>query len=284
MIKFYLPFYYLFYSRLKTKVDLISWIIIFIIPQFIITYSYMDLKLDIFVPLFLLSQLIFNTLYEIGYLENDISTTKNEKNPTLRLDTKSNAYIKNNYSKIIYFRYLTVLLSIGLLYWANSYFVFELNMTAFIILLVINRIFFFFHNTIRNKLNLITFSVLAVTKYIFPLVLFVSIENMLYPILLSVLVFPLLRIIEHSTHRRYDVESYAKIIGDHDRFRVIYYLVGIAGYIILWYFAWLSSEDFNIAISIFLYFLFYRLASYLLVKRGIYKRDMIKSKDLYRER
>lgn len=276
-----MPFYYLIYSRLKTKMDLISWFIIFIIPQFVITYFYVDMRLDIFLSLFILSQIIFNTLYEIGYIENDISTTKNEKNPTLRLDRESNSYIRNNYSKIIYFRYFTVLLFLGFLYWVNLYFIFELNMTAFIVLFIINRIFFFFHNSVRNQLNLITFSVLAVTKYIFPVILFVDIDNMMYPIILSVMVFPLLRIIEHSTHKRYGFENYAKMIGNHDRFRIIYYFGGILLYTIFWFLSYIDSENFSIAISLFLYFIFYRLTSYLLIKKGIYKRNKIKSKDLY---
>ncbi len=283
MIKFYMPFYYLFYSRLKTKIDLISWLIIFIIPQFAITYFYLDTRLDIFVLLFLLSQIIFNTLYEIGYLENDISTTKNEKNPTLRLDTKSSVYIQNNYSRIVYLRYFTVFCLIWLLLFIDQYFGLTFNIIAFILLLIVNRIFFFFHNTIRNRLNLITFSVLAVTKYIFPIILFVDIENMTYPIILSVMVFPFLRIIEHSTHKRYDFKNYATIIGDHDKFRVVYYFSGTLVYTALWYLSMIKLENFVIAISMFLYFLFYRLGSYFLVKRGIYKRDMIKNKDLYRE-
>ena len=124
MIKFYIPFYYLFYTRLKTKMEIVSWIIIFIIPQFLITYFYLDLRVDIFFQLFLIAQLIFHTLYEVGYIENDISTTKKEKNPTLRLDKKSATYIKNNYQKIIYSRYCTILLFLGLLYWVNISFKF----------------------------------------------------------------------------------------------------------------------------------------------------------------
>ncbi len=281
MLKFYLPFYYLFFSRLKTKIDLISWMIIFIIPQFFITYMYTDFSLGAFVLLFLLSQIIFNTLYEIGYIENDISTVENEKIPTLRLDEESNNYIKTNYSKIIYFRYFTVLVLMGLLYEVNSYFGLELNMIDFIVLLVLNRIFFFFHNSIRNRWNLVTFSVLAVTKYIFPVVLFVDIESMIYPIILSIIVFPVLRIIEHSSHKRYAFVKYAKAIGNHDRFRIFYYFFFLTLFICLYFFSILLQNDFIVAIIILIYFLLYRVASYLLLKKGLYKRDDLKNKDLY---
>ena len=283
MSKFYFPFYYLFYSRLKTKIDLISWIIIFIVPQFLISFYYTELNFGSFILLFILSQIIFNTLYEIGYLENDVYTIKNENNPTLRLEQKRFDYIKSNYSKIIYFRYLIVFISLSLLYLINFYFDFGLNVMSFIVLLIINRLFFFFHNNIRNRWNLVTFSVLAVTKYIFPVILFVSMENMKYAILLSVITFPLLRIIEHSTHKRYSYKSYARIIGNHDRFRILYYLAVILSCVIFWLFSLINRENFTIAIWISAYFLLYRLVSYFFVKRGIYKRDLLKRKDLYNE-
>ena len=283
MFKFYLPFYYLFYSRLKTTIDMISWIIIFIIPQFFITYMYADLNLGAFVLLFLLSQIIFNTLYEVGYIENDISTTENEKEPTLRLDEESTTYIKNNYSKIIYFRYFIVLFSIALLYWVNSYFQVGLNITAFVVLLMVNRIFFFFHNSIRNRWNLVTFSVLAVSKYIFPIVLFACIEDMIYPIILSIMIFPVLRIIEHSTHRRYTFEIYAKVVGNHDKFRVYYYSCLVVMCIILYSISMFSKFDFIISIILLIYFLVYRVSSYMMLRKGLYRRDTLKNKDLYSE-
>lgn len=281
MFKFYLPFYYLVFSRLKTKIDLISWIIIFIIPQFFITFIYSELNILPFTLLFLLSQIIFNTLYEIGYIENDISTTENEATPTLRLDKKSYTYIKNNYSKIIIFRYFTVFVLVGILYLINSYFSLGLNIVSFLILLIVNRVFFYWHNKVRNRWNLLTFSVLAVTKYIFPVVLFVDSHLLIYVCLLSIVIFPLLRIIEHSTHKRYSFVKYAKLIGNHDRFRIMYYVFFSILALSLFYFSVISRGDFLVVVSILIYFLLYRVFSYLLVKRGLYQRDDLKNKDLY---
>ena len=281
MYKFYFPFYYLFYSRLKTKIDQISWFIIFIIPPFLIAYVYSEINLLSYIVLFLLSQIVFNTLYEVGYIENDISTTKNEKTPTLRLDPKSAKYIKNNYLKIIYFRYIIVLISLGILYWINNYFDFKLNVFSFLVLLIINRVFFYWHNSVRNRWNLLTFSVLAITKYIFPIILFVHSDKLFYPCLFAIIVFPILRIIEHSTHKRYNFIKYAKLIGNHDKFRILYYGVFSILTLGLFIFSVIKKEDFLVIISIFIYFLIYRLSSYFLVKRGMYKRDDLKNKDLY---
>jgi len=281
MLKFYMPFYYLIYSRLKSKIDFISWIIIFIIPPFILTYTYVDINFGSFILLFLLSQIIFNTLYEIGYIENDIATTKSEEKPTLRLDEKSYAYIQKNYNKIITFRYLTVFISIALLYVINSYFELKLNILPFLLLLVLNRVFFYWHNHVRSRWNLLTFSMLAITKYIFPFILFVESDKLLFLILLSIVLFPLLRVIEHSTHKRYDFTQYAQFIGNHDKFRVAYYSFFILLGVALYFFSIYSKEDFVVAMALLLYFFFYRVASYLLLHKGLYKRDEIKNKDLY---
>ena len=144
MLRFYIPFYYLIHSRLKSNFDLLSWQIIFIVPQFSITYFYLNTRSDIFILLFFITQLIFHTLYEVGYIENDILTTKNEKKPTLRLNKVSANYIKKNYSSISYFRYFIVLFFIGVLFWLDSFIAYRLNILSFIALLALSRVFFFY--------------------------------------------------------------------------------------------------------------------------------------------
>lgn len=281
MFKFYLPFYYLFYSRLKTKIDMISWAIIWIVPQFFIVYNFTDINLGILILVFLLSQTIFNTLYEIGYIENDISTTKNEKKPTLRLDTKSSNYIANNYFKIIYFRYFLVTSLLGLLFLLNNYFKLSLNIEYFIALLVVTRLFFYWHNSVRSRINLLTFSMLAVTKYLFPIILLIKEEELLFVSLVSITFFAILRIIEHSTHKRYNLFAYAKFIGNHDRFRIFYYLFFLLFFTTLYFLNILLFSDFKLIAILLVYFLLYRVFSYLLLEKGLYVRDEIKNKDLY---
>lgn len=281
MFKFYIPFYYLIHTRLRTNIDLLSWQIIFIIPQFTITYFYLNIRSDIFVLIFFITQLAFHTLYEIGYIENDNLTTKNEKKPTLRLNRKGSAFIKKNYSKVIYVKYLIVLLLVGLLYWINTFAAYRLNIFSFISLLVLNRIFFFLHNNIRSRLNILTFFVLSITKFIFPLVLFIDFETLLYPILLSVIIFPLLRSIEISTLKRHDFKFFSKIIGDIDRFRILFYLIASLLFITLWFFSFLGIKNFSVSIFILVYFLLFRISTYFLIKEGIYRRDIKTKKNVH---
>ena len=281
MFKFYISFYYLIHTRLRTNIDLLSWQIIFIIPQFTITYFYLNIRSDIFVLIFFITQLAFHTLYEIGYIENDNLTTKNEKKPTLRLNRKGSAFIKKNYSKVIYVKYLIVLLLVGLLYWINTFAAYRLNIFSFISLLVLNRIFFFLHNNIRSRLNILTFFVLSITKFIFPLVLFIDFETLLYPILLSVIIFPLLRSIEISTLKRHDFKFFSKIIGDIDRFRILFYLIASLLFITLWFFSFLGIKNFSVSIFILVYFLLFRISTYFLIKEGIYRRDIKTKKNVH---
>ena len=282
MFRFYIPFYYLIHSRLKTTFDLLSWQIIFIIPQFAITYFYLHTRSDIFILLFFVTQIIFHTLYEVGYIENDILTTKKEKKPTLRLDRKRGVYLKKKYINIIYVRYAVILLFIAFLFWLNSFTAYRLNILSFVVVLILNRIFFFIHNNIRNRLNILTFFILSVTKFIFPLVLFIKFEDMMNPILLSVIIFPLLRTIEITTLKRHSFKKLSRIINDIDRFRILYYFVNLLLCIILWYFSFLSTQDFSISIVILFYFLLFRIITMLLIQEGIYKRDVkTKTKSQY---
>ena len=273
MFRIYIPFSYLIHSRLKKTFDLLSWQIIFIIPQFAITYFYLYIRSDLFVLIFFITQIIFHTLYEIGYLENDIITTEKEKKPTNRLSKKNKTYIKNNYSKIINFRYLIIFCFLGILYWLDSFSAYRLNILTFIALLVFNRIVFFIHNNVRSKLNILTFFILSVTKFVFPIVLFIRFEIMLYPIFLMILIFPLLRTIEISTLKRHNLKKIAKIINDIDRFRIFYYSLNSLIVIMLWYLSFLSDQNFILTIIVLVYFLLFRISTYLLIKEGVYKRD-----------
>ncbi len=274
MIKFYIPLYYLINTRLKTKMEIFSWNLIFILPQFLITSYYLNYKLDFFFLIFFISQLIFHSLYEIGYIENDIKTVNKEKNPTIRLDKKSFFYVKNNYINIISWKYFTITIFLIVLHIINLNQINEIFFYPFIILLIINRLFFYFHNKLRNRFNIISFFMLATLKYIFPLLLFVDVNTLLYPVLLSVITFPLLRTIEICTLKRFNFKNFSKKITNLDKFRILYYLTFSVIIIIGWYFSIINNKNFYITILIFTYFSLYRISTYLLIKRGIYKRDV----------
>jgi len=282
MNKLYFPFYYLYVSRLKTKLEQISWIIIFIIPQLLVTHQYQTLSSVIFILLFFTSQVVFNSLYEIGYIENDVKTSKIEKKPTIRLNNNMNSFVEDHYLSLVNTRYFVVLFLLTFLLIAKQKMNIDLYIMQFVILLVVTRLVFLIHNKIRNLGNLFSFSILAITKYIFPVILFVPVNQLIFPVVLLFFLFPLIRIIEHSTHKRYGFNQYAKLIGNHDIFRIYYYLILLILSVILFIEEVVTYNDSLLTFMTIIYFFLFRLFSLFLIKKGYYIRSQEKSKDLLR--
>jgi len=272
MNSFYLPFVYLFKSRLKSKMNKISWFIIYIIPIYFIGLSVSNTELLNYSLIFILAVIVFNSVYELGYLENDIQTTKKESNPTYRIDEKTYNFLDNNYAKIIVFKIITI---ISILIFTYLLFEDKVYIINFIIGLTTIRFFFYLHNKIRNQLNILTFFLLSSTKYILPLVLVLNL-NELFSVWYILFLFPILRSIEHSTKIKYKLNKWAEIIGNHDLFRIKYYLIV---FVVSVYFYFSNLIEYSFLIFI-LYFLLYRTATYILVNKNMYKRTNTGQSDL----
>ena len=72
-MKIFLPFYYLFYSRLRSNISKVAWIFTYIIPIFIVSYL---LNIDFIFTSLLIFSIYFT--YEIGYIYNDCEVIKKE--------------------------------------------------------------------------------------------------------------------------------------------------------------------------------------------------------------
>jgi len=275
MCKYCIPFYYLVLSRLKSKIDRVSWIIIFIVPTFLLGLFFTDMSFYKYTLVFILANLVFYSLYEIGYMENDIQTTKKEKNPTIRINNSEYIYLNQNYSRVIKIKYIIVFILVVLL----ALIVEDIKrLELFIGVLIVSRLFFYLHNFFRSRLNILTFFVLAITKYVMILFLVVPSDKLAFSIVMAIIIFPLLRTIEHASRNKYHLSTYATLIGNHDLFRLKYYLTILVITILLYYF--FHIESLFIIIILLVYFFLFRFFSYLLVKKNIYKRDSLKTKDL----
>tara|TARA_Y100000768_G_scaffold63599_1_gene43709 strand:- start:10714 stop:11553 length:840 start_codon:yes stop_codon:yes gene_type:complete len=279
MIWFYFPFFYLIHSRLKKKFELVSWQVIFFIPQLLITYYYLDVRSNIFVHLFLIAQVIFYSLYETGYIQNDVITTQNEKNPTNRLNKKNKNFVLKNYTKITNLRYLITIFFIFVLLWLDSFTAYRLNFTNFLLILIITKIIFYIHNNIRNRLTIITFFLLSFFKYSFPIFLFISEDKLFYPLLLCLIIFPVLRAMEVITLERYNFKTIKVFFGNIDKLRVIYYSVLLFVLIMSKIFNLLDNFNFYLLITVILYFLLFRICCFYIIKYGIFKRNPKINKD-----
>jgi len=270
MFKFIIPGYYLFYSRLKSKIEKVSWFIIYIIPIYILGLFYTSSDYFIFTMIFILAILIFNSIYEIGYIENDTKTILNEKSPTLRLKEKDYNLFKEKYFIIILFKILVSSSLLFLVYILSDRFLFNIYLEQFLLLLFIVRILFYMHNQIRSRVNIVTFFTLAIMKYSAPLFLILPLDS-LFPVwIISFFLFPLLRTLEHSTKKKYYLIQWSNFVGNHDSFRVKYYSIMLIITLIINYFY--SDNTLYVVLLLFMYFLIFRISSYFLVKNKLYKR------------
>ncbi|MEZ9563411.1 hypothetical protein AB4245_26070, partial [Vibrio splendidus] len=225
MIYSYLPGHYLFLSRLKSKPEKLSWAILYVIPLlFISGHINGSYSIEI-VILFILALLSFFSIYDLGYIENDVKTVLTEKEPTLRIDSATFDYYTSNYWK---HNLIKILFSVVLILAIDSLsglWEIELNLLAFICAVIATRFVFFFHNKIRSRYNVLTFSLLSSLKYTSILILFCPYEQFPYYLTLSLLMFPLIRTIEHATKKKYKFIKIRNLVFSADYFRVRYYLL-----------------------------------------------------------
>jgi hypothetical protein len=279
MYKYALSFYYLYMSRLKQPIDMLSWILIFLIPPFFLGWYGTPLLFGEYLLRFSLGFMAFYTLYEVGYLENDIITTQKESSATLRLPFKEQEKITKGYSQIVGFRLLLVLFFLLLLRGVVGSWE---ALSAFLLLLLVSRVVFWFHNHLRNRGNIVTYFLLASLKYGMVFTLNGTQEEGLF-LLGVLLLFPLPRTLEHMARKRYGFKRYALRMGSYDCFRIVYY----GGFVFILLIPLLSSEMSGrwwLLEGFGVYFLLFRLGAYGLLRRGYYKRDSLKMQDSFHKR
>ena len=150
---------------------------------------------------------------------------------------------------------------------------YSLNLLLFSGVLILTKIIFKIHNLIRNRFTIITFFLLSILKYAFPIILFINPDKMIDPILLVLLIFPILRTIEVITLKRYNFKSISKLIGNVDKFIIFYYFLCLVSIVIIKTFSISSYLDFYISFTILFYFLIFRIGCFYLIKYELYKRN-----------
>jgi|GEM_PF-1477228 len=267
LIKFFLPGYYLFYSRLLRKSERISWLIVF--PMVVLLASLLVEPADglSILAVFSISFLAWLSVYEIGYMENDAFTIDLEAQPTLRIPKGESDWIKANFHKIIGTRSLIFLLLTYILW---HFFTDNFSLTYFFSIVGLTRLVFYFHNRLRSRWNILTYLLLSLGKYLFlALILF----QLNFPLLLLALVFafPLPRTLEHACKVKYGLKPIKLLIGEFDLFRVRYYGIGVLVFgTLVWGF---PEEGWLIPLAVFVYFFLFRTFGWAMVKFGNYNRS-----------
>ena len=250
-MRIFLPFYYLFYSRLKSNISRIAWIFTYIISIFIVSY----LSNIEFIFTFLLIFSIYFT-YEIGYIYNDCEVIKKEINPTLRLNKEDFQYYEK-YKLIIYsIRILFLSIIIGIIYLSYPYYInpvfYTLGGISFLYII---------HNNIRNHWNILSYSLLIFFRYF---AFFSFIEQDIFFCFLLWIVYPLCVTIEFSSKSRFYTSNYIKI-PNFDRFRVFYYILLVFISFLLCIIIFNKYTIIFLILS--LYFALYRLLSFFLIAK-----------------
>lgn len=276
MISFFIPGYYLLYSRLKRKSEVISLLIIY--PIFLLIALLLFTKIETLqlVLCFTLAWAAWLAAYEIGYLENDAITIKKESNPTLRIKANEIRWIQDHFIKIQIIRLLIAATLLLLLYYYFNHLLVINDFFIFVGCIIAARFFFYLHNTIRSRWNIATYILISTTKYLsLPLLFTHHIEWSPELFIALFLSFPVVRTIEQSAYSKYDIQWAKNLVGNVDFFRLKFYTLSLI-ISLLYYFVW----DYNNAIVFvytFGYFFIFRLSNVLLVSSGIYNRSKFKA-------
>lgn len=277
MYKYCIPGYYLFHSRLKRKSEIISLLYVYPLFLFLIIFFWGTFEFMRFGLVFIVYFITWLSFYEIGYLENDVFTIKKEKNPTLRISEKEIFLVENRYKQIISFRIIIGLCSASILYLFTYLDWFNLTIIGLFFCVLFTRITFWLHNILRSQWNILTYFCLSSGKYLsIPILFYFNLSNFNYLVLLILLLFPIPRTLEHAAKTKYGLVRLGKIIGNLDRFRIIYYF----GMVIISLFLFILFNEkkyYLISLLAALWFFIFRLGLFLMIKFGGYKRTNFSS-------
>lgn len=271
MISFFIPGFYLLYSRLKRKSEVVSLLIIY--PIFLIVALLLFTEVDTLqlILSFTIAWMAWLAAYEIGYLENDAITIKKESNPTLRMKPNEILWVQENFLKIQIIRGLIAATILFLLYQFFDHLLVTKDFLIFVGCIIAARFFFYMHNTIRSRWNIATYVLLSTTKYMsLPLLFTYYIERSPELFIALFLSFPVIRTIEHAAKTKYNIQWVIQLVGNIDFFRLKYYTVGLITSL-LCYLVW-DYHNAIVFIYTFGYFFIFRFLNVLLVSSGTYIR------------
>ena len=73
--------------------------------------------------------------------------------------------------------------------WIDIWIEYILNIELFLIQIILTRFIFYIHNKIRNRFTILHFFLLSISKYIFPLILFIDLDKIHYALILAIIHF-----------------------------------------------------------------------------------------------
>lgn len=258
-----LPFNYLFHTRLRSSQDRISWVLIHPLPVLFLAGAVGDNSLFSSLVLGVLGLVAFQALYEIGYIDNDVFTTRREVDPTLRLSPSEASFLRTKFSRIAAARALVFLACLAATEWLlpeGS----QGALGAFGLICSVTMLAFLLHNRIRNRWNVLTYGVLATGRYVSVPLLAWGLEEPAI-LLAAFLMMPLPRALEHASKPKYRFDLLRRVSVPFERFRAVYYLCAIPAYAMTMGVTGAAQQG----VLVLGFFATYRCAVLVAVRRGV---------------
>ena len=269
---FYVPFLYIYLVRCGAACKFVSLLfVLYLVPTFYFFSLHLGLGWSQ-IYLYLLAFLLIYGLYELGYLQNDTETVKNEVVPSLRLYEHNFKHYEQNKKLIYSVRILWCLALSILIVFANGF-----NTGSCLFLVSAWSIAFVYqlYNRIRNRWNLFYLVLLTLARYFSYIFLFINTVKMSHVIALF-FAYSFLKIVESAVRRRYGINWLLALFGGKENFTVIrvrYYLVATLLSLILVLAGLFDFFD----VLFFLWFFSYRLCVFAMLKIGLKFRNYLSS-------
>ncbi|MBP3819284.1 MAG: hypothetical protein J6H31_13395 [Butyrivibrio sp.] len=214
------------------------------------------------------------SLYECGYIFNDVITVQYESNPTKRIkDKKEISRILNHLENILTVRLIYFLLASYCLYLYRPE-----NVILYIVLSTGMLIAYSLHNFIRNGWNGFTFMALVHFKYLIPIGIFLSIGELCHYYIWILMIAIVEQSAIHWTEKRYF--SLQLIPPDKiDQFRVVYFTLVIFIFAIG---VKLNLLDFKY-MTLPIFYFFYRVIGVFLIKKSFIKNMVYARRNMHKD-
>lgn len=179
---FYIPFYYTF-SVNRRGLEGIAYFFEFYFFSFLAYFMYLgSFSLADYCELLIMLTGV-TSLYEIGYIDNNTRSIKNEINPTLRHSEEQIYFARNNYFSIYLSRIIIALLGFYFLWGSKQYLLYSILIST-----VTLFVFILYNNIRKGWSNRILFSLLRFFRYL-SVIIFFKLESIIISFIISIINF-----------------------------------------------------------------------------------------------
>lgn len=267
MLAYYLPLGWFYKTRIK-RFSVCNIMRIFM-NYFFVVLSIVLIKFDLStgsIFSYLVSMVYMFSIYECGYIFNDVVTVQYETNPTFRFRNYDDLkMLERHLQNLITIR--MVYCFIGILWFWNISNYFFGNILVILIFSMGLLIFYSIHNYVRNDWNALSYFCIINFKYILPLSFFMPVHELIliYPFIFfsSIVDQSLLTFVSKSYIRL------GALVFNRDKFRAIYFLCIT---IVMFVFC-IMDMSYSLYLYVFMCISLYRIIGYYLTRKNILKVD-----------